>query len=332
MSTLSGTEVAVVCADATAFQADALVLKFAQDLYGADKAAFVRLTPSQRAVPLPAIGGHVIHQSRGALGARVVVFLGVPPLRGFGYGEIRDFTRRAIETVVDEVGDAQHVALTIHGPGYGLDEIEAFESGLAGVVDGVASSANRAIGRVTFVERNRGRAERLSAALARLLPRSRIPGSSAGGLQGLNETTRSTFRTVGYASAAKPRAFVAMSFAAEMDDVFHYGIQGASKAAGLLCERADLASFTGDVIAWVKDRISTARFLIADLSCANANVYLEVGYAWGKGVPTILLCNKGLAADLGFNVRGQRLIVYKSIKQLEDELSHELSTLVTPHS
>ena len=54
-------------------------------------------------------------------------------------------------------------------------------------------------------------------------------------------------------------------------------------AAGYLGERADLATFTGDVMDWVRARISSANLVIADLTSANPNVYLEVGYAWGKG-------------------------------------------------
>jgi hypothetical protein len=116
-----------------------------------------------------------------------------------------------------------------------------------------------------------------------------------------------------------------MPFAEEMDDVFHYGIQGAVNAAGLLCERADLSTFTGDVIDWVKRRISSATLVVADLSSANPNVYLEVGYAWGCRVPTVLLARD--ANDLKFDVMSQRCILYKSIKSLEEALRRELQGL-----
>jgi hypothetical protein len=59
----------------------------------------------------------------------------------------------------------------------------------------------------------------------------------------------------------------------EYADRFHYGIMRAANAAGFLCERADLASFTGDVMAWVKDRIESAALVIADLTAANP--YME---------------------------------------------------------
>ncbi len=132
-------------------------------------------------------------------------------------------------------------------------------------------------------------------------------------------------RTAGARSRGKPHVFVAMPFAPEFDDHFHYGIQQAVNTAGYLCERADLATFSGDVITWVKERIDSARLLVADLSTANPNVYLEVGYAWGKGIPTVLLARD--ATDLKFDVKGQRCLVYGSIRKLEELLARELTQL-----
>jgi hypothetical protein len=36
---------------------------------------------------------------------------------------------------------------------------------------------------------------------------------------------------------------------------------------------------------WVKQRIRGASLVIADLTTANLNVYLEVGYAWAAAGP-----------------------------------------------
>ncbi len=116
-----------------------------------------------------------------------------------------------------------------------------------------------------------------------------------------------------------------MPFVDSMDDVFHYGINGAVKSVGLLCERADLTSFVGDVTEWVKKRICNATLVIADLTMENPNVYLEVGYAWGCGLPTVLLARENTV--LPFDVQGQRCLIYKSIKHLEEILSQELSAL-----
>lgn len=80
-----------------------------------------------------------------------------------------------------------------------------------------------------------------------------------------------------------------MPFAEDLTDNFHCGIAPVIRSRGLLCERADEEVFTGDVLPWIRERIKNAMLVVADLSRANPNVYLEVGLAWGYGVPTLLL-------------------------------------------
>lgn len=126
--------------------------------------------------------------------------------------------------------------------------------------------------------------------------------------------------------ASLPHVFVAMPFRKDMDDVFYYGIQRPVHAAGFLCERIDQDSFTGDILDRVKKRIETAAIVIAELSGANPNVYLEVGYAWGKGRPTVLLVKD--PQELCFDVRGQRCLTYERIMELEESLTKELRGLV----
>lgn len=110
-----------------------------------------------------------------------------------------------------------------------------------------------------------------------------------------------------------------------MDDVYHYGIQNAVHSCGFICERADFSSFTGEAMAWVRQRINTASLVIADVSDANANVYLEVGYAWGRDRPTVLLARD--ESELMFDVRGHRCLFYRRIRDLEKALENELNNL-----
>lgn len=315
--------IAVAVGNALQFEADVLALKYAQFPYGVDGAVFERFEERGLQVRLPRVGEFSFRDTQGCIGASHVLFVGVSPLGDFGYTEIREFGRRVLTSLSREAPDAAHVALTIHGPGYGLDEIEAFESEVAGIVDAVTSGElPQALRAITFVERNAGRAQRLSTALKRLLPDGSLSVDGRGSISVLEDRAQNTLRTAGYSSASKPHVFVAMPFAEEMDDVFHYGIQGAANGAGLLCERADLSAFTGDVVDWVKRRIASATLVVADLSSANPNVYLEVGYAWGCRIPTILLSRD--PNDLRFDVKGQKCIVYKSIKSLEEALRREL--------
>lgn len=114
-------------------------------------------------------------------------------------------------------------------------------------------------------------------------------------------------------------------FSEQLDDIFHYGIQRPVHDAGYICERMDHVSFAGEIISWLKQRIETADIVIAELSGSNPNVYLEIGYAWGKGRPTVLLARS--IQELAFDVQGHRCLIYKNIQDLEDQLTKELASL-----
>jgi hypothetical protein len=126
-------------------------------------------------------------------------------------------------------------------------------------------------------------------------------------------------------SVAKRHAFIAMPFKKELDDVFYYGIQAPVRAVELLCERVDQEAFTGDILDRVRERIETASIVIAELTGANPNVYLEIGYAWGRQRPTLLLIKSG--EEPRFDLRGQRYLAYERIKDLEEALTKELDGL-----
>ena len=172
------------------------------------------------------------------------------------------------------------------------------------------------------MEREPRRVERLRPLLEKLLPQPATGDSPSQ----VDDQGTERLRAAGYASDAKPHVFVAMPFKSEMDDTYRYGIQGVIRDAGFVCERTDLSSFVGDVMDWVQNRIETSSFLIADLTDANPNVYLEVGYAWGCGKPVVLLVES--ADHLQFDVRGQKCLVYKSIREVEELLSKELTNLL----
>lgn len=133
-------------------------------------------------------------------------------------------------------------------------------------------------------------------------------------------------RGAGLDSDDRPHAFVAMPFDEAFEDVFHYGIARPVERAGLLCERMDRSVFTGDIVETMKRRIRTAQVVVADLSGGNPNAYLEVGFAWAAGVPTVLLCDTG--SDPHFDVRGHRYLRYRSIREAERQLVRELTLLV----
>ena len=92
---------------------------------------------------------------------------------------------------------------------------------------------------------------------------------------------------------------------------------------------ANLFCGYGCVVYATQRDFDTAAVLIGDLSGQNANVYLEVGYAWGRAVPTVLLVND--VSSLKFDVQGQRCLIYASIRNLEEQLERELGHLAKAH-
>ena len=126
--------------DVLSYRSDVLALKFAQDLYGADLAVYKRLSKSSRGpISLPDLGEVALVDTNGLMTSSQVLFLGVPPIHQFDYPQIREFGGKVLAYLAGQASQVRHLALTIHGPGYGLDEIEAFESELAGIVEAVSS-------------------------------------------------------------------------------------------------------------------------------------------------------------------------------------------------
>ena len=325
-------DIVLEAGDITDTRADVVVLKHAQKFYGADLAVAQRL--KTRGIPTAElsvpIGESLFVETRGAIDAPLALFLGTVKLGNFGYHEIRQFAARALQVLESRPG-IRHVACTVHGPGYGLDEDEAALAFVGGLIEALGRGAGpKALERITVVELHQLRVERLRKILERGLGKS--PGVEAlPGGWGFR-VTRATpvvqaplMATAGEQSLAKPHAFVAMPFAPEMEDVYHYGIQGPVKAVGMLCERVDHDIFEGAIIQRIRERIETAKLVIADLSMANPNVYLEVGYAWGRGRPTILLVRD--ARELKFDLAGHRCLIYRNIRELEGQLARELQRL-----
>jgi len=311
--------------DALKYRVDVLALKYAQSFYGLDLAIAKRFSEAKLDIdglkPLP--GKIVIANSHGHAMASKLLFCGVPPIGDFRYQQIREFSRTVL-SALEDTPDIAHLGLTLHGAGFGLDEVEAFEAEIAGLADAISEGRfPESLQQITIIEQNTIRVRRLSETLKELLPQGRIFPDRGYAEDDETELPGARLRAAGYSSDAKPHVFVAMPFDESMDDVYHYGISNAVRAAGFVCERADEKAFTGEVLAQVKKRIKSSSLVVADLSTSNSNVYLEVGYAWGCDVPTVLVVDDLDALE--FDVKGQRCLEYKKIQDLERGLRDELS-------
>jgi hypothetical protein len=326
MATVRNVGVEIEVADASLRRTDVLVLKYAQAPHGLDRFV-LDLMGSGRPRNLPPPGEHIVVHNPSGIEAAAVAFLGVPTVGTLGYREIREFGVRAVEVVGAELPGARELCLTLHGVNSGLDEREAFRAQLGGILTAVtALRADAALRRIVFLERAGRRAARMKETFEELEGGGGAPPPGAPPASSFRPEVVERLRMAGLDSAARPHAFVAMPFDEAFDDVFYYGITGPVERAGLLCERMDRSVFTGDIVETMKRRIRTADVVVADLSGGNPNVYLEVGFAWAAGVPTVLLCDG--ESDPHFDVRGHRYLRYRSIREAERHLARELAMLL----
>jgi hypothetical protein len=308
------TTITVKNADVLDTECDVLILKYAQGFFGADLAVANVLGLTEREDGALTAGNYLRIPTRGRLPCKRVLFIGVPKLWDFGYAEIRQFSKHALSILAKEDCDKSRLAMTMHGVGYGLDEREAFSAQVAGLMEYLQSpdTAWRPEN-IMIVESVANRAERLTAFLEGI--------QSATGVRRHVRTRGSIARPLpdaGIDSDKKKHVFVAMPYDEAMQDVYEFGICEPVNAAGCLCERCDVSVFTGDVLDRTKKRIASATVVVADMTGANPNVYLEVGYAWGKDVPTLLIAKEG--EELQFDVRTHRCIFYKNIVHLRKQL------------
>jgi hypothetical protein len=249
-------EIAIANMDITQVEADLVVMKHADGFYGADQiiASTIGFNGYVR-------DGEWLFVGAKAIAAAEVLFIGVGPLNEFRYERIQAFGSDAVSLARSHSRPIRHMALTIHGPGYGLDPEQAFLSMIAGIIAEYKRGATL-LDKISVVERSPKRCEVLN----NLLQGQR---SGFGLLQGPQRNSvsipsptqvatkapvvgDSNLILFGARAECKPRLFVAMPFADEFFDEYAIAFCEAARANNFVCERLDLEHFTGDVVSEIR--------------------------------------------------------------------------------
>ena len=273
-------EFSIQYGDITSFDSDVVALKYAQGFYGA--ASEVAKALSKKGAPLKtlhlSVGDYRYVGTDGCIAARHALFVGVPPIWEFSYPQIREFSTKVVSTLADKDPNIKHLAMTIHGGGYGRDEIESAFAQFNGVVDALKiGQSPQGLERVTILDINRKQVQRLQKAFEQTLDNaeyaSRIQTKQWAYrlavqpriLHGDEKYSKESIsiEKAGEVSEEKPNVFVAMPYKKEHDNLFYYGIQQPSRKAGFLCERIDKEPFTGEIVDQVKTKIDQASLVIA---------------------------------------------------------------------
>ena len=122
--------------------------------------------------------------------------------------------------------------------------------------------------------------------------------------------------------------FVLMPFSRDFEDVYELGIKTAVKESGLVCERVDEQHFTESILERIFANIRRARFIVADITANNPNVFFEVGYAYALRKPIIFL-TRDTTETIPFDLKHNSNIVYEGrISLLRRRLQERLQGLL----
>jgi hypothetical protein len=354
MTTNIGFEIKVIRANILTFEADVMTLVYPQSWTSLGRQVIEAVPEDSSIVQRPPrVGQWRLVPSEGSVKARSLLLLGAPPRREFTYDALRKLSREAINALYEAGNNppSAHVAMNVFGIGWGFDEAEAFRAMLFGFVSAVKDKIIPAqLKQISVVENRSSRAEVLNTVLEQFwqddtLAETKVPRSKKSGGKSTklpSPATPSPHEAVlltpstpepaaPIASLDGPSVFVAMPFSPRFNDLFYFALLPAIKAVGFQCIRLDKVSYTGDVIETIKSRIRDAELVIAVLDSLNPNVFLEIGYAWGQGIPTLLLVSAEQVQDkLPFDVISQRYVSYDSIRQLADQLPDEIRAVAKP--
>lgn len=331
--TIANTAISIVNDNVLNVPSDLLLLKHAGGLYGVDRAVAEALFRANVCAPGQldlAAGEHFIVDAGACMTPSRVMFLGTTNLRGFGYNEMREFAWNALLVLSEQHFTVQRLTTTIHGANYGMDVEESLQSLISGFQEGLESTRELRIGEIVIVERSSRRAEQLANLLNDRIASSK--GHREFAIEPLEKRRVSPRLFLTEITDQKPppvlesrddsgrkrHVFVAMPFSEEFEDVYEFGIYAPVRQCGFICEKTNESAFTGDILQRIRERIETADLVVAEMTGARPNVYLEVGYAWGKGVPVIFLARHG--EEMHFDVSRHKCIYYKSIRQLAKDL------------
>lgn len=137
---------------------DVVALKYAQAFYGADH-KIADLLSAANLMPLDDMriqsGDFRYIECHGIIRARNALFVGTDSIDRFRYENIRQWTFRVMEALKMQADSTKHVALTLHGRGFGLDPSAAFLALLSGLLISIKNqNIPTLLAGISIVEKN----------------------------------------------------------------------------------------------------------------------------------------------------------------------------------
>jgi hypothetical protein len=123
--------------------------------------------------------------------------------------------------------------------------------------------------------------------------------------------------------------FVAMSFAADLDDAYNLGIEPAIREdAGYTGGRLKEVEHNDDITDRIMAGIREAQFVVADFTGQRQGVYYEAGFALGLGRPVIWCCREDEVSKLHFDTNHRNHVVWSSPQDLRLKLYNRIQATI----
>jgi hypothetical protein len=124
--------------------------------------------------------------------------------------------------------------------------------------------------------------------------------------------------------------FVLMPFEEKLRAVYEDHMRRVVESKGLSCTRADDIMSTGLITRDIWEKINRARFLIADLTGKNPNVFYELGIAHALGKEVILITQN--IEYVPFDLKALRCIIYsftpRGMTEMEGKLLRTIEEIM----
>lgn len=119
--------------------------------------------------------------------------------------------------------------------------------------------------------------------------------------------------------------FVAMKFGDKfLDKAYQEGMAPAIHDCGFVPLQMAYLEHNNNIMDEMLGCIRRSRFMLADLTYQNQNVYFEAGFAQGLGIPVIYTCHEKSVADIMFDTQHTNQIRWQEIDELRVKVRNRI--------
>jgi len=124
------------------------------------------------------------------------------------------------------------------------------------------------------------------------------------------------------------QCFIAMAFDKDRDSIYDNVINKVVNETGYSPYRIDRDEHSELIPFKIIEEIKKSKFVISDCTKQKGGVYFEAGYAMGRSLPVIWLCEESDFDNRHFDIEQYNFIKYKDEKDLYNKLKTRINAII----